>query len=93
MSYPTSVPADEEEQTLLQVIEAQLSAEAQAQLNTLREKNRSGKLTPAEHAQLLNFVKQVERQDVARVEALVALAHKRGITISTLMDILDIRAI
>ncbi len=86
------IPAGDEERALLQTIETRLPAEAQARLDALREKNRAETLILAEHAQLLEFVQQVERQDVARVEALVALAHKRGTTVSALLDTLDIEA-
>ncbi|MBI1878610.1 MAG: hypothetical protein HYR94_10355 [Chloroflexi bacterium] len=77
--------ADEEERALLEVVASQLPAEAQSRLDRLRQKSRKGSLTSAEQAELLNFVQQVERQDLARVEALVDLAHRRGVAVSTLM--------
>jgi hypothetical protein len=77
---------DEEEITLLEAIAGRLATrEAQERLDILREKSRGGALTPTEQAELLSFVQQVESRDLARVEALVALAHKRGTTVSALM--------
>jgi hypothetical protein len=48
-------------------------------------------LTPAEQAELLSFVQQVESHDLARVEAIVTLAHKRGTTVSALMQELGLQ--
>ncbi len=77
---------DEEELTLLEAIEGRLATrDAQERLDTLREKSQEGALTPAEQAELLSFVQQVESRDLARVEALCALARKRGTTVSALM--------
>ncbi len=77
--------ADDEEQALLEAVEGRLPAEAQSRLDTLREKGREETLTPAEQAELLSFVQQVERRDLARVEALVDLARQRGTTVSALL--------
>lgn len=48
-------------------------------------------LTLEEQTELLGFVRQVECQDLARVEALAALAQKRGLTISAIMGELGIK--
>lgn len=84
---------DEEERALLQVIEGRLPATAQNRLDTLREKSRAGTLTPAEQAELLSFVQQIERQDLARAEALVSLARQRGVTVSTLLQELGLETV
>ncbi len=76
---------DDEEKALLSVITSRLPPEKQRRLDELREKSREGSLTPDEHAELLTFVQQVERQDVARAQALLDLAKKRGTTVSELM--------
>jgi hypothetical protein len=69
--------SDEEEQVLLEAIQGRpLGDQAQERLDLLREKSRQGALTPAEQAQLLRFIQQVERQDLARVESLVALGWR-----------------
>jgi hypothetical protein len=60
---------DEEEQAFLSVIGGRLPPEPQHRLDELREKSRDGTLTSAEHAELLAFVQRVERQDVARAQA------------------------
>ena len=87
-----AILADDEERALLRRIESRLSPEAQARLDALRAKSRAGTLDAEEHAQLLDFVQQVERQDLARVEALIALAEKRGVSVSTLLHTLEIQA-
>jgi hypothetical protein len=43
-------------------------------------------LTPAEQAELLAFVQQVEQRDVIRAEVLVQLAKKRGATVSNFLQ-------
>jgi hypothetical protein len=82
---------DEEEQTLLKAIEGRLATrEAQERLDVLRQKSREGALTPAEQTELLSFVQQVESRNLARAEALVTLARKRGTTVSALMSELSL---
>ena len=76
---------NDEEQALLTAISGQLPTEAQRRLDELREKSCEETLTPAEQAELLAFVQQVEQRDVLRAEALVQLAKKRGTTVSELM--------
>jgi len=76
---------DDEEQALLSAIAGALPEDAQRRLDELRERSREGTLTSAEHAELLAFVQKVERQDVARAQALVDLAKKREVTVSELM--------
>lgn len=81
----------EEEQTLLQVIEEQHLADFdRKRLAWLREKGRDGNLTAEEHAELLAYVQRVENQDLVRIEALVKLSHKRGMTLDELMKQLGI---
>lgn len=62
-----------------------LEIEDQQRLDLLREKSRAGTLSAEEQSELLTFVQQVEQQDLIRVEALVKLAQKRGITVTELM--------
>jgi transposase len=83
----------EEEQVLLEIVTGKLPAQTQKRLDMLRRKSRTASLTPAEQAELLGFVQQVERQDLARVEALVNLARRRGVTVSTLMRKLGLEPI
>jgi hypothetical protein len=78
---------DEEEEALLAATMGRpFAADRQSRLDSLREKSRRGTLTPTEQAELLSFVQQVERQDLARVESLVKLAQKRGVPLSALMQ-------
>lgn len=84
----------DEEQLLLQVIANQrLSEVEQKHLDGLREKSRSGVLSPSEQAELLAFVQQVERQDLTRVQAFVELARKRGTTLDHLLHDLGLEAV
>ena len=83
---------NDEEQALLVAISGQLPTEAQRRLDELREKSHEETLTPAEQAELLAFVQQVEQHDVIRAEALVQLAKKRGTTVSELMHALGLGA-
>ena len=84
----------EEEQSLLQVIASQrLSDAEQKRLDALREKSRLSALTPAEQAELLAFVQQVERQDLTRVQAFVDLARRRGTTLNHLLHDLGLEAV
>ena len=81
------IPVNEEEQALLEIITSQYLPQAvQERLDLLRDKSREGILPPAEQAELLALVQQVERQDLTRTKALIDLAHKRGISLTTLMD-------
>jgi len=77
--------AEDEEQALLATIEQSLPPVPQRRLDNLRDKNRQGTLSPAEQAELLALVQQVERQDLARAEALVRLAQKRQTTVSSVL--------
>ena len=43
-----------------------------------------------ERSELLNLVKVVEQADVVRLQALVELAQLRGVSLTTLMQDLDI---
>jgi beta-glucosidase-like glycosyl hydrolase len=86
-----TVLEDEQEQGLLTIIEnQQLSPERRQRLAHLRLKSREGTLTPSEHAELLQFVQQVEQQDLIRLEAMIELAQKRGISLADLLRDLGI---
>jgi len=83
----------DEEQALLQTIEQKsLSPAQQQRLNALRQKSRTHPLTAQEQAELLQFVKTLESQNVIRVKALVDLAAKRGIPLNELMQELGLEA-
>lgn len=81
-----SLLANDEEQALLQVIQAQrLSEDEQKRLDMLRAQSRKGQLTATEQAELLTFVQRVERQDLARIQALIELARRRNTTLPNLL--------
>jgi hypothetical protein len=81
----------EDEITLLETIYRQrLNNRDQNRLRRRRSKSRQGRLTPEEHAELLQFVQRVEQQDLVRIKALVQLAQKRGVTVSDLLQELGI---
>ncbi len=84
---------EEEERALLAIIEAQhLTDEAQARFDVLRKRSQDEMLSTDEHAELLGLVQQTERQDVTRLEALLTLAKKRGVSVSELMSELGLTA-
>ena len=47
-------------------------------------------LSETEYVELLQLTKQAEAFDVARVDALSKLAARRGVTLSALMDQLEV---
>ena len=80
-----------DEQALLQVIAAQrLPDSDQKRLAWLREKSDDETLTSEEHAELLHYVQRVGQHDLTRVEALIELAQKRGVTLREVMRQLGI---
>jgi hypothetical protein len=88
-----SILDQEDERPLLDAIHYQrLNARDQTRLRRLRSKSQQGTLTPTEHAELLQFVQRVEQQDLVRVEALIQLAQKRGVTVPDLLQELGVEA-
>jgi len=85
---------NDEEQTLLQVIQNQrLSDKAQQRLDILRTQSRMRPLNANEQAELLTYIQQVERQDLTRVQALLELAQRRNTTLPNLLHELGIEKI
>lgn len=81
----------EDEGALLQVIADQRLPEAdRKRLAWLREKSEDETLTSEEHAELLRYVQRVEQLDLTRIEALIELAQKRGVTLREVMQQLGI---
>ena len=66
--------------------------DVQRRLNELVAKRRAETLTPDEHEELLRLIEQSERAEAARVEALAQLAALRGVSLTTSMDDLGIKA-
>jgi hypothetical protein len=63
-----------------------LSAPEQGRFNRLRRKNQAKTLTKAEEHELQALWRRVEQMNVARLEALVELARRRGADVNTLMS-------
>ena len=66
--------------------------DVQRRLNELIAKRQAETLTPGEHEELVRLVEQSERAEAARVEALAQLAALRGVSLTTLMGDLGIKA-
>jgi len=87
---PPKAPHSEE--TLLVIINRQLPAADQQRLDALRAKSEETQLNDLERAELLAYVERVEREDAERAEAMIRLAHLRGIHLTTLVNQLKITA-
>jgi len=61
-------------------------------LNQLIAKRQAETLTPDEHKELLRLIEQSEKAEAARVEAMAQLARLRGVSLTTLMHDLGIKA-
>lgn len=80
-----------DEQALLQIIADQRLPEPdQNRLAWLRQKSDEETLTPEEHTELLRYVHRVEQLDLTRIEALIELAQKRGVTLREVIHQLGI---
>jgi hypothetical protein len=80
--------ADEDGARLLAVIEenSRLPAGGQRRFNHLQHKCARGTLTESERGEYLSLLQQLEARNVKRVEALVALARRRGTTLRGVMQ-------
>jgi hypothetical protein len=76
-----------EEAALLACIQAnsRLPDAEQRRFNRLRHKRQAGTLTESEVAKLQALWQRVERMNVTRLQALTALAQRRGIDVRTCM--------
>jgi predicted nucleic acid-binding Zn ribbon protein len=84
----SSLPAPEIE--LLQKINQALPEELQQQYNDLSAKLRSQAITPNEHQDLLKLIDIVEQADCDRLQHLLQLSQLRNISLTELMQQLDI---
>lgn len=78
------------EAELLLKIHEGLPEATQQRLDTLKSKNRAGRLAAEEHEEFLQLIAQVEGLNVQRVQALADLARLRGMTLRAVMDSLGI---
>jgi hypothetical protein len=76
-----------DEETLLARIEdnSNLPPSEQRRFNRLRHKRRTGVLTETEEKELQAQWRRVEQMNVRRLEALIELARRRGLSVRTLM--------
>ncbi len=82
----------DEEAKLLECINknAQLPAAEQRRYERLRRKHERTNLTESEREEYLSLLRQLETRNVKRLEALLALARKRGTTLRGLMKTLGL---
>jgi predicted metalloendopeptidase len=74
------------ESELIQQINQSLSAIEWQHYFTLQGKREAEMLSPEEHNELINLSDQIESANVARMQAVTALAHIRNTTIKALME-------
>lgn len=80
------------ESELLTRINQGLPTNVRTRLNELIPKRQSETLTANEHKELLRLIGQSEEAEATRVEALAQLARLRGVSLTTLMHDLGIKA-
>lgn len=84
LAEPSGQTIASQEATLLQIIQHCLPVEAQKRLVDLRDLCEWGKLTEAEHQELIGYEDLLEQHRVERLEALIQLANLRNINLTTL---------
>lgn len=80
------------EAELLDIIFRKKPAAFRRRFDRLNAKRRAFTLTPEEHAELLRMIEEVQAADVRYVEALAELATLRQVSLSELMEQLDLKA-
>ena len=86
----TAPSVSQEEAEILGAINRSLPETIQQPYDTLLRKRDDETLSEAEYQELLRLTQAIEAFDVARVDALTRLAARRGVTLATLMDQLDL---
>ena len=81
----------EDESDLFAIINEALPDADRQRLAALIEKRSNERLTPGEHSKLLELQQRLEALHAARVKALADLARLRGVTLTTVMEQLDVR--
>src|SRR5262249_13346554 len=81
---------DRTESELFEIINQGMSAETQNRFTALKARLQADTMTPQEQAELIQITDQNEIQNARRIEALIALAQHRGVTVRQLMDQLGI---
>jgi hypothetical protein len=73
-----------QEAQLLKVIESRLPEETQVRLEQLRERCEWGRLSEAEHQELVSYEDLQEQQRIERLEALIELAKLKSLNLMQL---------
>ncbi len=84
--------AEREEEELLRVIRenSQLPPEKQRRFNRLRRKLQNETISEKERAEYLALLQELEQRNIKRLEALMELSKKRGVSVRELMRQLGI---
>lgn len=80
-----------DETELLLKINQRLPFDFQKRFDELVTKRQTETLTPTEHQELLHLTDQIEKSDAERVKYMADLARLRGVSLTTLMEQLQIR--
>lgn len=80
-----------DETELLLKINQRLPFDLQKRFDELVTKRQTETLTPTEHQELLRLTDQIEKSDAERVKYMADLARLRGVSLTTLMEQLQIR--
>ncbi len=81
----------DDESSLFAIINPALAESERQRLTELAERGSDETLTSAEHSELLELQQRLEALHAARVKALAELAQLRGVTLTTVMEQLDIQ--
>ena len=79
------------ETALIQIINQALPANTQRRYDELQQKRRNSALSEQEHQELLDLVDVVEQASAKRLEALIALARLRQVSVDKVMQQLEIQ--
>ena len=90
LTSPQEPRLSKKETALFLRINRHLTPEHQERYDALRAKREEETLTPAEHAELLQFVAEIETLWIDRLQALLALARLRHLSPQQLMQQLGI---
>jgi hypothetical protein len=85
-----SPSATERESILLQAINQSSNALLQNRYAFLSKKQNAGKVSEAEHEELLTVIDKLEILGAQRLENLIELAHLRNVSLDTLMNNLNL---
>ena len=79
-----------DEEKLLTLVNQRLPPDEMQHLHMLSQKLEDETISESENAELLMLVQKNKELDAQRVEALVALAHKRGVPVKQLVEDLQL---